>query len=127
MVNTNYKVEIIYCTNENLSKREQILLRDTSNCIALDKATCENSLVISPSMYAILSVHNEKAKGDKDFEQYIIVDKAGTKYVTGSKSFIESFRGIFHDMVGEGDYEVEIYQKESKNYTGKNFITCSIV
>nr|DAV56661.1 MAG TPA: hypothetical protein [Caudoviricetes sp.] len=28
---------------------------------------------------------------------------------------------------GETDYELEVYRMDSKNYKGKQFITCSIV
>ena len=61
--------------------------------------------------------------------KYVIVTKDGTKYVTGSNSFITAFEDIEDEMAdaGEDEYEIEVYRMESKNYKGKQFITCSIV
>lgn len=125
-------MEITYSANikfasKELTAKERIMLKDTTNAIALDEA-CEGAPVtIDPAFYAVLAVHNEKAK-DKDYEKYIIVDKAGTKFVTGSASFLRSFKDIMDEMNGSGEeFQIEVYKKPSKNYSGKSFITCSIV
>ena len=49
--------------------------------------------------------------------------------MTGSKSFMTSLEGIVDEMAdaGETDFEIEVYRKDSKNYTGKQFLTCTIV
>ena len=53
--------------------------------------------------------------------------KDGTKYVTGSSSFWSSFEEIYTEMEGEDEeWGVRVYRSPSKNYTGKDFITCSI-
>ena len=60
--------------------------------------------------------------------KYIVVDKTGNKFVTGSESFFAAFKGIFEEMGGtDEDYEIEVYRLPSKNYKGKEFLTCSIV
>ena len=104
------------------------MLKDTRNAIKLDEAVSETPLVISPDYYAVLDVHNEKSKEDKDFQNYVVVDTDGNKYVTGSTSFFEAFTEIVEEMDGTGEeYQIEIYKLDSKNYKGKQFITCSIV
>ena len=121
----NYKVEIKESSKE-LSARERISLKDTTNAIKLDEALAEGNVIITPVDYAILAIHNEKAE-DKDYENYIIVDKLGTKYVTGSSSFWSSFIEIYEEMKGEEEeYSILAYRVESKNYKGKYFLTCSI-
>ena len=121
----DYKVEIKESSKE-LSARERISLKDTTNAIKLDEALAEDSVIITPVDYAILGIHNEKSE-DKDYENYIIVDKSGTKYVTGSSSFWSSFIQIYEEMKDEDEeYSILAYRVESKNYKGKYFLTCSI-
>lgn len=121
----NYKVEIKESSKE-LSARERISLKDTTNAIKLDEALTEGNVIITPVDYAILAIHNEKAD-DKEYENYIIVDKDGTKYVTGSTSFWSSFIEIYEEMKDEYvEYSILAYRVESKNYKGKYFLTCSI-
>lgn len=123
----DYEVKINSVSKE-LTARERVMLKDTRNAIKLDEAIKDTALVISPAYYAVLDVHNEKSEKDKDFQNFIVVDTAGNKYVTGSSSFFESFTEIVEEMSDTGeDYEIEIYKLDSKNYKGKQFITCSIV
>lgn len=124
-----YKVEIAHSTKE-LTVREKIRIKDLSNAIQLDDATQpEGNVVIDFDYYVILNVHNEFSKDDKDYNKYVIVDKGGNKFVTGSESFMSSLEGIVDEMAdaGETDFEIEVYRKDSKNYTGKQFLTCTIV
>lgn len=124
-----YKVEIAHSTKE-LTVREKIRIKDFSNAIQLDDATQqEGNIVIDFDYYVILKVHNEFSKDDKDYNKYVIVDKSGNKFVTGSESFMTSLEGIVDEMAdaGETDFEIEVYRKDSKNYTGKQFLTCTIV
>lgn len=124
-----YSVNVKFISKE-VPAKERIKLKDTTNAISLDEATQENdSLIISPAFYAVLEVHNEKSE-DKDYSKYLIVDRGGTKYVTGSKSFITAFEDIAKDMQAfapDEEYEIEVYRRESANYKGKSFITCSLV
>lgn len=124
-----YKVEIVHSTKE-LTVREKIRIKDLSNVIRLDDATQqEGNIVIDFDYYVILKVHNEFSKDDKDYNKYVIVDKSGNKFVTGSESFMISLEEIVDEMAdaGETDFEIEVYRKDSKNYTGKQFLTCTIV
>ena len=123
----DYEVKI-NSTSKELTARERVMLKDTRNAIKLDEAVSETPLVISPDYYAVLDEQNEKSKEDKDFQNYVVVDTDGNKYVTGSTSFFEAFTEIVEEMDGTGEeYQIEIYKLDSKNYKGKQFITCSIV
>ena len=126
-----YKATVKECSKE-LTVKERIMLKDTSNAKSLDVITQEASfnnekVIINVDYYATLDIHNEKSD-NKDYINFIVVDKDGEKYVTGSQSFISSFTDIVDEMLeaGEADITIEVYRKESKNYKGKDFITCSI-
>ena len=119
--------------SKDITVKEKIMLKDTSKAKSIDILTQEASfnnekVLIDVDYYAILDIHNEKSD-NKDYINFIIVDKSGNKYVTGSESFITTFTDIYNEMKGAGEENItiEIYRKESKNYKGKDFITCSIV
>ena len=121
-----YEVSIKESSKE-LTAKERIALKDTSDAIKLDEATTENSLVIKPVAYAILNVVNDKAD-DPEYLQYVVIADDGTKYVTGSESFWNSFINIFEEMKDESEeWAIKVYRLDSKNYKGKQFITCSII
>ena len=124
---TGYSVKVVECTKD-LTAKERVKIKDTTNALRLDEATKSGSLVIAYDYHAVLAIHNEKLD-DPDYQQYIVVDKAGNKYVTGSESFFTAMTEIVDEMsaAGETDYELEVYRMDSKNYKGKQFITCSIV
>lgn len=121
-----FEAKIIECSKE-LTARDRIRLKDTTDAVKLDEAIAEGEVIITPSAYAILSVHNDKAD-DPDYEQYIIEDVDGQRYVTGSQSFWNSFKAIWDEMKDEDEeYSVKAYRVPSKNYKGKDFFTCSII
>lgn len=127
MARADYTVTISECSKE-LSAKEKLMFKDTSNAIKLDDLVSpEESFIMDVADYAVLSVHNEHSD-NKDYDVYIIIDKQGKKYVTGSKAFYESFIDIYTEMKNESeDWQIEVVKKESNNYKGKFFITCSIV
>lgn len=121
----DYEVKIADSSHD-LTARERLMYKDTSNAIRLDEATTKGAIVITPVAYVVLEIHNEKGD-DKDYNNYVILDSEGNKYVTGSSSFWKAFEDIWVEMSGEDElFEIEIYRLESKNYKGKQFITCSI-
>lgn len=126
-VETNYKSSISYCSKE-LSAYDRIKTKDVSDAIKLDAATQEQEeVIIDVDYYAILDIHNEKSDST-DYKNYLIVDKSGTKYVTGSESFYKSFIDIVEELADDGitDFSIKVYRHDSKNYAGKQFITCSL-
>lgn len=121
-----YFVKIVNASKE-LSARDRVAVKDTTNAIGLDDATKDNPLVIDIDYYVELAVHNEKSE-DKDYKKYVVVDKSGNKFVTGSESFFTAMLEIMGEMTDSGeDFEIQVYRMPSKNYKGKEFLTCSIV
>lgn len=125
----SYKVEIQEASKA-FTKRETIKIKDVSNAVKFDEIAECSPVVITPAAYAVLLVHNDKSE-NKDYPLYIILDKDDNKYMTGSDSFWNSFIDIWVEMT-EGvdepeEFEIEVYKKDSKNYKGKKFLTCSIV
>lgn len=114
-------------TSTQLSAKQRIAIKDTTNAMKLDEATANaENVLIYPEMWAVLAIHNEKSD-DIDYENYVLVGKDGTKYVTGSKSFWTSFMDIYREMENEDEeWGIKVYRVDSKNYKGKQFITCSI-
>lgn len=124
-----YKATII-TTNKELTGKQKIMLKDTTSAIRLDEATQEASIIIKPTLYAHLHIENDNSESG-EYENYIFLDEeTGEKYVTGSSSLWRSFMDIVEEMEDAGDNEewaIKIYRVPSKNYKGKDFLTCSII
>ena len=118
----------IKTVSRELTAKERIQFKDTTSALKLDECTQESPIVITPSFYGVLAIHNEKSD-NVDYENYIIVDEeTGEKYVTGSASFWSSFMDIAEEMKNESEsWQIKVYRVPSKNYKGKDFITCSII
>lgn len=114
-------------TSKELTAKERIQIKDTTDAIRLDEATKENAVMIDVDFYAVLNIHNEKSD-DKDYTTYVIVDKDGQRYTTGSPSFWSSFMNIYTEMKDESEpWSIKAYRMPSKNRAGKDFITCSLI
>ena len=128
-----YTVKIAKSSMEHITAREELMLKSTTGGTAIDETLASldgNALIINPMDYAVLEIHNEKVKEGEntDYTKYIILDKDGTKYVTSSENFMNTFIDIYETMKDSGeDYAIKIFRKESKNYKGKYFITCEII
>ena len=122
----NYSVKVVDSSRE-LTARERLRLKDTGNAVKLDEACDGAPFTISPVGYAILAIHNDKSD-NPDYNNYVVEDSSGNKYVTGSESFWKSFKDIWDEMQDSGEpFDIEIYKLDSNNYKGKQFITCSIL
>lgn len=122
----DYNAEIKEASRQ-LTARERIKFKDLTDAISLDAATTDGPITFAVKDYAIVAVHNEKSD-NKDYTKYVIEAEDGTLYVTGSESFWKSFKGIYDEMAEETEkWELKVYRQDSKNYKGKQFITCSIV
>ena len=123
----DYEVKIRE-TSKELTPRERIKIKDFTNAGQLDELCNDGEFIISPDFFAILDVHNERSEKDKDYVKYLIVDKAGNKFVTGSNSFFKSLMEIWEEMKPTGeDFDISVYKVPSKNYKGKSFLSCSIL
>lgn len=121
-----YNVTIVKASKE-LSHKERVRMKDTTNAISLDEVTQDGPVLIDLDFYAVLNVHNEKSESI-DYTVCILVDKAGTKYRTGSPSFLTALDEIMVDMADcDEPWQLEVSRRPSKNYKGKEFLTCSVV
>ena len=123
---TDYSVTVKEVSKE-LTHKERVQITDLTDCVKLDAATQEGPVLIDLDYYAVLEIHNEKST-DKDYENYVVADKNGTRYSTGSKSFFNNLVDIYEEMQDSDEvWQIKAYRKPSKNRQGKDFITCSIV
>lgn len=121
-----YNVTIAKASKE-LTHKERVRMKDTTNALSLDEVTKDGPVLIDLDFYAVLNVHNEKSESI-DYTVCILVDKAGTKYRTGSPSFLTAMDEIMVDMADcDEPWQLEVSRRPSKNYKGKEFLTCSVV
>ena len=121
-----YNVTIVKASKE-LSHKERVRMKDTTNALSMDEITQDGPVLIDLDFYAILNVHNERSES-VDYTVCILVDKAGTKYRTGSPSFLTALDEIMVDMADcDEPWQLEVSRRPSKNYKGKEFLTCSVV
>lgn len=124
-----YRAEIIEGAT-GMTKKEQLMFLDLTDCISLDEATKESPVMIEnigADSFALISVHNEKAE-NKDYQVLVLIDGKGVRYRTGSESFYNAFRDIYDQMNGSGEvWGIKAFRKPSKNYTGRDFFTCTVI
>ena len=126
---TNYSVKVVESSKE-LTKKETVMFKDLSDAVNLSEFIDEHdgSVMIDAESWVKLDIHNEKAKDgqNKDYTNYVVVDKNGTRYYTGSESFWSSFKNIWCEM-GDSteEWSLKVYKKQSKGK--KDFITCSVM
>ena len=122
----NYESKVVEASRE-LTAKERIRFKDLTDAISIDTATADGAIQFAVKDYAIVKIHNENSE-DKDYTKYVLEAEDGTLYVTGSESFWKSFIDIYTEMQGENEaWELKVFKKDSANYKGKQFITCSIV
>ena len=122
----DYKATVTSASRE-LTAREKIRFKDLTGTNSIDALTAVEPLIITPVGFAVVAVHNEKSD-TKDYNKYVIEDSEGNLYSTGSESFWKSFCDIYDEMKDEAEaWKLKIYRKDSNNYKGKQFITCSIL
>lgn len=126
---TNYSVKVVESSKE-LTKKETVMFKDLSDAVNLSDFIDEHgtAVMIEVESWVELAIHNEKAKDgkDKDYTNYVIVDKNGTRYYTGSESFWSSFTDIWCDMHDSTEeWSLKVYKKQSNGK--KDFITCSVM
>lgn len=134
--NLEYEVKIVDSSKE-LTKREKIAftqfqgMEEIGKCINdVDTETGEiKPRIITPLNYVVADVHNEKARGNKDYRIYIIVDDGGVFYKTSSVNFWNAFKNIWDLMEGqdlEDLWQIRLLSLPSQNYE-TNFLSCTIV
>lgn len=132
MARADYSTKIVNASRE-LSVKEKITLKDFNDCVGLDTVvTEEQGLIIDPDVIVEVDVHNERAKDDKDYTTIVILDKDGTKYNTSSNSLKESVQDIMDELADleeadKADLKIKVFKKPSKNYSGKYFLTATVI
>lgn len=124
-----YKVTIKESSFAEMSKKERMLLCDMTGATKIDEALATvDEFTFTPTGYAVLAIHNDRSRGDKDYVKYLYVDANGYRYVSGSESLFTAFKYYFDEMQGESeDWEIAVTKQPSKNYSGKDFYTCYLV
>jgi len=129
---TDYNTKIVSSSRE-LTAKERITLKDFNDCIGLDTVTNDtDGIILDPDVIVEVQVHNERAKDDKDYSTIVILDKNGTKYSTSSISLRDSISDIMDELTDLSDEEradlkIKVFKKPSKNYTGKFFLTATVI
>lgn len=129
MARTDYSTKVTKSSRE-LTIQEKFLVKDFNDAIGLDSVVSEEQgIILDVDVIAEVSVHNEHAKDDKDYTTIVIITKDGCKYTTSSNSVKDAISDIMDEASEEGleDYKIKVFKKPSKNYTGKCFMTASIV
>lgn len=132
MARADYSTKIVNASRE-LTVKEKITLKDFNDCVGLDTVvTEEQGLIIDPDVIVEVDVHNERAKDDKDYTTIVILDKDGTKYNTSSNSLKESVQDIMDELADldetdKADLKIKVFKKPSKNYSGKYFLTATVI
>lgn len=126
--NSNYSVSISESSTEFKGKALLKVTDMAASAPLNDVVTAEQALIIKVNDYAVVDVHNENAKGDKDYHQYVLIDDNGDTYRTGSEAFFRSFKAIW-DAMNDSDevWELKVYKVPSKNYKGKDCILCTVI
>ena len=129
---SNYSATILDSSRE-LTAREKVMFKDTQNAISMNdfaeqaKAEGGKAIIENVKDYVHITVHNDKSD-DKDYDNYVIVDEQGDKYVTGSQAFWNSFMNIYNEMKNETEpWGIQLNLIPSKNFKGKNVLTCSLI
>lgn len=128
---SNYSASIVEASRE-LTAKERVMFKDLGNAESMvDFATSAREqggkATIDVADWAVISVHNE-ATEDVDYTNYLIIDKNGNKYYTGSESLWNSFKNIYEEMKNETeDWGIQLNLLPSKNYKGKEILTCSLI
>lgn len=124
-----YSVKIITASKE-LTAKEKIRIKDFTNALQLDDIIQgDEHFMLDYDYHVVMEVHNEKTKNqNKDYKKVVIVDRAGKAYVTGSESFLTAMEDIVSEMSETGeDFALDCYKVDSKNFQGKQFITCTVI
>ena len=126
---TNYSVKVVESSKE-LTKKETVMFKDLSDAVNLSEFIDEHdgAVMVDVESWVELAIHNEKAKDgqNKDYNNFVVVDKNGTRYYTGSESFWSSFKNIWCEMSDSTEeWALKVYKKQSKGK--KDFITCSVM
>ena len=120
------KTELLSASRD-FTKREILKLADFTNATKIDELLAGGDFTLNIDYWAVLHVENENSDS-KEYNKCVIVNKEGEKFTTGSATFISTLQDIWEACKDDGeDVVIDVYRAESRNYSGKYFITCSLV
>lgn len=125
----SYKVKIAYQSRE-LSKIEQAVVM-TNGAKKLDElvpeaGTNQTFVLEAINGYAVVEIHNENSRQNKDYTRLVIFTEDKACYYTGSPTFTDNFRKIYDLMADESGWGVECFKGKSTRYKDKSFLSCSL-
>lgn len=130
MANKDFTRTIIEGSRD-FTQKESVMMKDVKDAISLNQVVLNgdgNGLILNVKDYAVLAVHNEHAKENKDYNVIVLLDENGEKYTTGSTSFMRAFSDIWDDMAESGEeWSLKVFGRPSNNYSGRDYLTCSII
>lgn len=121
-----YEVKIIESTKE-LTPIEEYRYKRIDCAVSLDAVTEEGPVTIDYATYAVLNVHNDKSIDNPDYRKFVICDKSGQLYQSGSESLETSVREIVETLGGVDGWVMEVSRQPSKNRVGSYFLTANVV
>lgn len=130
--NDNY-VATIRESSRELTAKERVMFKDFSNAVSLvdfvkEQREAGEKAIIDVKDYVVIDVHNPKAQDNTDYTVYLIIDAQGNKYYTSSTAFWSAFNNIATEMQGSDEqWGIEAVLIPSKNYKGKEILTCALV
>ena len=130
--NENFVATIREASRE-LTAKERVMFKDFANAIPLvdfvsAKRESGEKAIIDIKDYVVIDVHNPMASDNTDYTVYLVIDSKGDKYYTSSNPFWSAFNNIATEMQGSDEqWGIEAVLIPSKNYKGKEILTCSLV
>lgn len=123
-----YSAKIVSATRE-LSAKERVAVKMFIGAEQLDELTQrdENGVLIDIDYVVVVEVYNEKSD-NKNYIKYVYVDNDGSMYISGSETLYRTYEEIAEEMEDSHEpWSIKVIRKESKNYKGKDFLTCMLV
>lgn len=113
---------------KDLTKKAVIQLKDLSDAVKLDNATQENGTVMIYNVQNIVTVDlvSDDPDNPQEYTKTVVIDSEGNRFVTGSDAFARRAWNIAEEMDGD-DFGLKVYRRPSKNYAGREFLSCSVI
>ena len=124
-----FSAKLIEASRE-LTARDKIRFKNFGTALSLDTLVHDESeaFVIEPIGYVAYDVHNDNSE-NKDYKMFIIEDKSGALYRTGSGAFFDRFKEIFDTMAADApgeEYTISVVKRPSAKYKGKFVLLCQL-
>ena len=129
---TNTYSAVIRESSRELTPKERVMYKDTSNAISIvdfarEARNNDGKATIDFKDFVVIDVHNDAAD-NTDYTIFLFIAKNGDKYYTSSEPCWNSFKDIYNEMKeSDEDWGIEFNLSPSKKYAGKEILTCSLI